>query len=70
MSKPETLKALIEMIEEESSRNSLSDGYLREHGSPTRDEIGVGEYQYGVVMVPEDWVLPYLKRLYDLSLQR
>lgn len=70
MSKPETLKALIEMIEEESSRNSLSDGYLREHGNHTRDEIGVGEYQYGVVMVPENWVLPYLKRLYDLSLQR
>ena len=70
MSKPETLKALIEMIEEESGRKSLSDGYLRDHGGHTRDEIGVGEYQYGIVMVPEDWVLPYLKRLYELYSQR
>lgn len=70
MCKPETLKDLIETIEIESGRKCLSDSYLREHGHPTRDEIGIGEYQYGVVMVPEDWVLPYLKRLYELYVQR
>lgn len=70
MGKPETLKDLIKMIETEQARKSLSDSYLREHGHLTRDDIGVGEYQYGVVMVPEDWVLPYLKRLYELYVQR
>lgn len=64
MKKPENLRQLIEAIESESQRKSLSDGWLEEHGYSTRENMGIGEYAYGIVMVPEDWVLPYLKELY------
>lgn len=37
---------------------------MKEHGYLTRENIGIGEHAYGIVMVPEDWVLPYLKELY------
>lgn len=64
MKKPENLRQLIEAIESESQRKSLSDGWLEAHGHSTREQVGIGEYAYGIVMVPEDWVLPYLKELY------
>lgn len=64
MKKPENLRRLIEAIESESRRKSLSDGWLEEHGHSTRENVGIGEYAYGIVMVPEEWVLPYLKELY------
>lgn len=64
MKEPENLKILIEAIESASERKSLSDGWLREHGHNTREDVCIGEYAYGIVMVPEDWVLPYLKQLY------
>lgn len=63
MKEPENLKILIEAIESKSERKSLSDGWLREHGHNTREDVGTREYAYGIVMVPEDWVLPYLKQL-------
>ena len=63
MKEPENLNILIEAIEYESKNKSLSDGWLREHGHNTREDVGIGEYAYGIVMVPEDWVLPYLKQL-------
>ncbi len=64
MKKPENLRLLIEAIESKANSKSLSDGWLKEHGSNTREDVGIGEYAYGIVMVPEDWVLPYLKKLY------
>lgn len=64
MKKPENLRQLIEAIESKSQSKSLSDGWLEEHGHGTREDVGIGEYAYGIVMVPEDWVLPYLKELY------
>lgn len=64
MKKPENLRQLIEAIESESQRKSLSDGWLEAHGHSTRENMGIGEYAYGIVMVPEEWVLPYLKELY------
>lgn len=63
MKEPENLNILIDAIEYEIKKKSLSDGWLREHGHNTREDVGIGEYAYGIVMVPEDWVLPYLKQL-------
>lgn len=60
------LDSLILQIEEHRKHRSLSDTYLREHGRNTREDIGVGEYAYGIVLVPEDWVLPYLKELSNI----
>lgn len=57
------LNNLISQIEEKSKQYSLSDTYLRDFKYSTREEIGIGEYAYGIVLVPEDWVLPYLKEL-------
>lgn len=36
----------------------------KKHGYYTRKNIGITKYTYGIVVVPEDWVLPYLKDLY------
>ena len=60
------LDSLILQIDEYSRRKSLSDTYLREYGRDTREDIGIGEYAYGIVLVPEDWVLPYLKELSNI----
>ena len=54
MEKPENLRQLIEAIESESKRKSLSDEWLEEHGYSTREDMGSGEYAYGIVRVPED----------------
>lgn len=60
------LDSLILQIEEHRKHRSLSDTYLREHERNTREDIGIGEYAYGIVLVPEDWVLPYLKELSNI----
>lgn len=60
------LDSLILQIEEHSKHRSLSDTYLKEHECNTREDIGIGEYAYGIVLVPEDWVLPYLKKLRNI----
>lgn len=59
----ENLNNLIEEIEAKSKARSLSDEYLKEHNCPTRDNVGISEYVYGIIMIPEDFVLPYLKEL-------
>ena len=61
------LNDLIEQIEQANKRYSLSDQYLEENNHLTRDEIGIGEMSYGIVMIPVDWILPYLKQLKDLK---
>lgn len=60
------LNELIKKIEETNDCKSLSDEYLAEHGCSTREDIGIDEYSYGIVMCPVDWVLPYLKELVEL----
>ena len=61
------LQELIEEIERKRSCRSLSDEYLSDNNYSTRDDIGIGEYAYGIVMIPESWVLPYLKYLIKLN---
>lgn len=61
------LNDFIEQIEQANKRYSLSDQYLEENNHLTRDEIGIGEMSYGIVMIPVDWILPYLKQLKDLK---
>lgn len=61
------LNDLIEQIEQANKRYSLSDQHLEENNHLTRDEIGIGEMSYGIVMIPVDWILPYLKQLKDLK---
>jgi len=53
------LDELIEKIEEINDNRSLSDEYLKQNGFTTREEYGIGEYSYGIVTIPVDWVLPY-----------
>lgn len=64
MKQPENLKKLIEAIESNRNSGSLSDAWLKKHGYYTREDIGIREYTSGIIMVPEEWVLPYLKELY------
>lgn len=57
------LEKLIEEIQEKMQARDLSDEYLIEHNCSTRKDIGIGEYQYGITMVPCEWVLPFLLEL-------
>jgi len=59
------LETLIQEMDEKG-RWELSDEFLRETGrGMTRDELGIGDYAYGVVMVPIAWVLPFLQELLE-----
>lgn len=58
-----TLDKLINEMKEAINSRDLSDEFLKERGCPTRNEVGIGEYSYGITMVPADWVLPYLEQL-------
>ena len=64
------LNQLIEEIENKERAKGLSDSYLSEHGYMTRNDVGVGEYSYGIIMIPTYWVLPYLKELRDIYARR
>lgn len=66
MEKEEILNKIIEEIENKDRKKGLSDKYLSEHGYMTREDIGIGEYSYGIITIPEDWVLPYLKELKEI----
>ena len=66
MTKEQSLNKLIEQIEEKDKLRGLPDTYLREHRYMTRDEIGIGEYAYGIIMIPIDFVLPFLKELKEI----
>ena len=54
------LHEMLKEMEEKMNRFDLSDDYLQANGHPTRQ---IGEYGYGVSMVPCDWVYPYLQAL-------
>lgn len=61
------LKELLNEMKEKMNNKDLSDHYLSEHNCSTRDEIGIGEYYYGITMLPCSWVYPYLKELKELK---
>lgn len=54
------LDDLLNEMSEKMRNRDLSDEYLREHNNSTRDEIGIGEYAYGITMIPCEWVYEYL----------
>ena len=60
------LDELIKLMKEKMSRWDLSDGYLSGKGLPNRKELGVGEHEYGVTMVPCSWVYNYLVELQNM----
>lgn len=55
-----TLDELLEEMKINMQNRDLSDDYLEEHDRLTRTDIGVGEYAYGITMVPCEWVYYYL----------
>lgn len=60
------LDKLIQDMKDEMNKRDLSDSYLAEHNQPTREDIGIGEYAYGITMIPCDVVYPYLVKLQDI----
>lgn len=54
------LDDLLNEMSEKIRKRDLSDDYLREHNLSTREEIGIGEYAYGITMIPCEWVYEYL----------
>ena len=54
------LDDLLNEMSEKMRNRDLSDEYLREHNNFTREEIGIGEYAYGITMIPCKWVYEYL----------
>lgn len=61
------IEKLITEMKEKMLHRDLSDEYLREHNHPTREELGIGEYAYGITMIPCTWILPFLE---DLKLSK
>lgn len=57
------LYKLINELNEAVNSRDLSDEYLEKNNCSTREEVGIGEYSYGITMVPADWVLPFLEEL-------
>ena len=49
------LKEMLDLMEKAIGKYELSDDYLEANGYPKKN---IGEYQYGVSMVPCDWVYP------------
>ena len=61
------LHELLNEMKEKMRNRDLSDEYLREHDCSTRNEIGIGEYSYGITMIPCSWIYPYLEELRQLK---
>lgn len=64
------LDELLKEMEEKMNNRDLSDDYLEEINSSTREKIRIGEYQYGITMVPCSWVYPYLEELRRLRIEK
>ena len=60
------LDSLIKEIDEKCNRYDFSDEYLSENGHTTRDEVGIGEYVYGITMIPCEYIKPYLNELQEI----
>ena len=64
----EVLDKLIEIVETTNQNRALSDEYLKDIGYYAREDYNtiVGEYEYGIVFVMVDFILPYLKQVQQL----
>ena len=64
----EVLDKLIEIVEITNQNRALSDEYLKDNGHYAREDYDtiVGEYEYGIVFVMADFILPYLKQVQQL----
>lgn len=63
----DVLDKLIKQIETINDNRALSDEYLKNNGLSTREDYNiVGEWEYGIVWVVVDYVLPYLKQTQQL----
>lgn len=58
--KMKNLDDLIKDMKSAMRSRDLSDSYLRENGCSDREEIGIGEYSYGISMIPCSWVYQHL----------
>lgn len=54
------LDDLLKEMEVKMSSRDLSDSYLAEEGYETRADVGIGEYAYGITMMPCEWAYNYL----------
>ena len=61
------LNKILEQMKSKMNNRDLSDEYLKQNGNSTRREIGIGEYAYGITMIPCSWVYPYLKNIEQLQ---
>ena len=61
------LNELLKQMEEKMKKYDLSDGYLSSIGCQTTSAVGIGEYSYGITMMPCSMVYPHLKELKDLK---
>ena len=60
------LMTILNEMEPKMQNCDLSDSYLRENNCSTREDIGIGEYVYGISMVPCEWVYPFLNELFEI----
>ena len=63
------LEELLKEMEEKMNGKDLSDEYLSKYNHSTRGEIGIGEYAYGITMMPCSWAYPYLEELRRLRIE-
>lgn len=61
------LDELINEIETKMKNRDLSDEYLRENNCADREKIGIGDYAYGITMIPCEWIIDYLKELREIE---
>lgn len=57
----EELEELIAEMKSKMQSRDLSDEYLSNNGNFTRSDIGIGEYSYGITMIPCKWIVGYLE---------
>lgn len=62
-----SLSELIDIINEKNNKRALGDDFLESRGSATREQVGIGEYSYGIVTIPVDFILPYLEELQSIK---
>ena len=64
------LDELIELMKSKTSKWDLEDYELLDNNERTRLDVGIGEYFYGITMVPCKWVLPYLEELQKIKKEK
>ena len=62
----EKLNKLLGLIKRETRNNYLPDEELERLSFPTREELDLSEYEYGITLIPENWVLPFLLKYKEI----